>query len=86
MAMRGLRGPQKKKKKSRRNQDAARFRTTKVRIDEVDYKDVPTLQRLISAQGKLFSRKRSGLDAEVQRKVSLALKRARFMALMPYVT
>ena len=45
-----------------------------------------TLQRLTSAQGKLFSRKRTGLDAKCQRVAALALKRARFLALMPYVT
>jgi len=44
------------------------------------------LQRVVSAQGKLFSRKRTGLPAECQRKIALALKRARYMALMPYVS
>jgi small subunit ribosomal protein S18 len=75
-----------RKKKTRRGAEAARFRGPRVKVDEIDYKDVPTLQRLTSAQGKLFSRKRTGLDAECQRKVALALKRARFLALMPYVT
>ncbi len=75
-----------KKKKTRRTSDATRFRAPRVKPEEIDYKDVPTLQRLTSAQGKLFSRKRTGLDAECQRKVALALKRARFLALMPYVT
>ena len=40
---------------------------------------------MISAQGKLFSRKRSGLCATFQREVAAAVKRARFMALLPYV-
>lgn len=75
-----------KKKKSRRTSDASRFRAPRLKVEEIDYKDVPTLQRLTSAQGKLFSRKRTGLSAECQRKVALALKRARFLALMPYVT
>jgi len=39
-----------------------------------------------SAQGKLFSRKRTGLSAMAQRRVALAVKRARFMALLPYVS
>jgi small subunit ribosomal protein S18 len=75
-----------RKKKARRAAEASRLRGPKVKATEIDYKDVAMLQRLVSAQGKLFSRKRTGLDAECQRKVALALKRARFMALMPYVT
>jgi small subunit ribosomal protein S18 len=51
----------------------------------VDYKDVTNLKKLISTQGKLFSRKRSGLCATYQRATSLAVKRARFMGLLPYV-
>ena len=51
----------------------------------VDYKDVPALKKLVTSQGKLFSRKRSGLCAAYQRAVSAAVKRARFMALLPYV-
>ncbi len=49
------------------------------------YKDVPALQKLTTQQGKLFSRKRSGNCASCQRAVRAAVKRARFMALMPYV-
>src|SRR5205807_3162989 len=51
----------------------------------VDYKDVQTLKKLCTSQGKLFSRKRSGNCAAFQRAVKDAIKRARFMALMPYV-
>lgn len=51
----------------------------------VDYKDVSSLKKLVSSQGKLFSRKRSGLCATYQRTVSAAVKRARFMGLLPYV-
>ena len=76
----GGRDTRKRKRKPRR------FRGARVKLDEIDYKDVPTLQRLTSAQGKLFSRKRSGLNAPAQRRVALAVKRARFMALLPYVS
>lgn len=69
-----------------RRGEAGRLRGGRAVPEEIDYKDVATLQRLTSAQGKLFSRKRSGLDAMGQRRLALALKRARFMALMPYVT
>jgi len=51
----------------------------------VDYKDVSNLKKMITSQGKLFSRKRSGLCATFQRAVSDAVKRARFMGLLPYV-
>jgi small subunit ribosomal protein S18 len=51
----------------------------------VDYKDIQTLKKMCTGQGKLFSRKRSGNCAAFQRAVGLAVKRARFMALLPYV-
>ena len=51
----------------------------------VDYKDVVTLKKLCTSQGKLFSRKRSGSCAAFQRAVKDAVKRARFMGLLPYV-
>jgi|YNPBryBLVA2012_1023415.scaffolds.fasta_scaffold70676_1 small subunit ribosomal protein S18 len=76
----------KKKKARRAAAEAARLRTPKVNPEDIDYKDVAMLQRVVSAQGKLFSRKRTGLPAECQRKIALALKRARYMALMPYVS
>ena len=51
----------------------------------VDYKDVTSLKKLVSGQSKLFSRKRSGLCAPFQRAASNAVKRARFIGLLPYV-
>ncbi len=51
----------------------------------VDYKAVDTLKKLTTSQGKLSSRKRSGNCAAFQRAVKDAIKRARFMALLPYV-
>ena len=52
----------------------------------VDYKDLDTLQKLLTNRGKIFSRKRSGNCATCQRKVKTAIKRARFMALLPYTS
>lgn len=52
---------------------------------KVDYKDVATLLKFATARGKLYSRSRSGLNARSQRNLSLAMKRARFLALMPFV-
>ena len=53
-------------------------------IDYIDYKDVETLQKLLTNRGKIYSRKRSGNCAGCQRKAKRAIKRARFMALLPY--
>lgn len=50
----------------------------------VDYKDVTGLKRFVTSQGKLMSRKRTGLSAAAQRALADAVKRARFMGLMPY--
>lgn len=50
----------------------------------VDYKDVATLEKLLTHRGKIYSRKRSGNCAGCQRKVKTAIKRARYMALLPY--
>jgi small subunit ribosomal protein S18 len=52
---------------------------------QVDYKDTRTLQKLVTPQGKLFSRKRSGACAYCQRKLKIAVKRARILALLPFV-
>ncbi|RME74757.1 MAG: 30S ribosomal protein S18 [Planctomycetota bacterium] len=54
-------------------------------VTEIDYKDVHGLQKLVTNQGKLFSRKRSGNCARHQRQLARAVKRARFLALMSYV-
>ena len=51
---------------------------------DVDYKDLDTLEKLCTKQGKMFSRKRSGNCAKHQRAVKRAIKRARFMALLPF--
>jgi small subunit ribosomal protein S18 len=52
---------------------------------QVDYKDTRVLQKLITPQGKLFSRKRSGACAYCQRKIKIAVKRARILGLLPFV-
>jgi small subunit ribosomal protein S18 len=75
-----------KKRKKKRSFDAAKFRGVRIKMEEIDYKNVAGLQRLTTAQGKIFSRKRSGLAADAQRAVTEAVKRARFMALLPFVS
>jgi small subunit ribosomal protein S18 len=60
-------------------------RFCRAKMRQVDYKDTPTLQKLTTGQGKLFSRKRSGNCARHQRSLKNAIKRARFLSLMPFV-
>lgn len=55
------------------------------KMDSVDYKDVKMLQKFINSYGKIDTRKKSGLCAKHQRKMSLAIKRSRIMALLPFV-
>lgn len=52
---------------------------------EIDYKDVKVLQKFLNSYGKIDTRKRSGLCARHQRKLATAIKRARIMALLPFV-
>ena len=54
------------------------------RIDEIDYKDVATLRRFISDRGKIEPQQRTGTCARHQRLLSVAIKRARYLALLPY--
>ena len=54
-------------------------------IRHVDYKDVDLLKQFVNPHGRIMSRKRTGLTAKQQRAVEAAIKRARFMALLPYV-
>lgn len=52
----------------------------------VDWKDVDSLRRLMSPNGKIYGRKRIGATASEQRMLAAAIKRARFMALLPYTS
>ena len=51
----------------------------------VDYKDVDLLKKLINRHGRIVVRRKTGCTAVSQRAVTKAIKRARFMALLPYV-
>lgn len=53
-------------------------------LDDIDYKDVRLIQRFLSSYAKILPRRRSGTCVKHQRIVSQAVKRARFMALIPY--
>lgn len=50
-----------------------------------DYKDAEVLRNYVSERGKILSRDRSGVCAKHQRRLTTAVKRARFLALLPYV-
>lgn len=52
--------------------------------DFVDYKNVEELRRMMTVNGKIFSRKRINVTSRGQKKIATAIKRARFMALLPY--
>ncbi|MFO0872382.1 MAG: 30S ribosomal protein S18 [Phycisphaerales bacterium] len=54
--------------------------------DFVDYKNVDELRRMMTPNGKIFSRKRLSVTARGQRNIARAIKRARFMALLPYTS
>jgi small subunit ribosomal protein S18 len=57
----------------------------KGKVDEIDYKNIGELRRYISERGKIRSRRISGACRRHQRQVAVAIKRAREMALLPYV-
>ncbi|MEK7116492.1 MAG: 30S ribosomal protein S18 [Patescibacteria group bacterium] len=57
----------------------------RINVDEVNYKDTKTLQRYLSSFGKIVPRKRSGVCSWHQRKLANAIKRARLMAMLPFV-
>lgn len=61
-------------------------RFKKAGIKYVDYKDPQFLSRFVNEQGKMLPRRITGNSLKFQRKVSQAIKRARLLALMPYVT
>ena len=52
----------------------------------VDYRAVDDLRRLMTPNGKIYSRKRLGVSAREQRVIAVAIKRARYMALLPFTS
>ncbi|MFD2638460.1 30S ribosomal protein S18 [Piscibacillus salipiscarius] len=55
-------------------------------ITHIDYKDIDLLRRFVSERGKILPRRVTGTSAKYQRKLTKAIKRARQMALLPYVS
>ena len=54
-------------------------------IEHIDFKDVDLLKKFISDRGKILPRRATGTSAKYQRKLAIAIKRARHMALLPFV-
>jgi small subunit ribosomal protein S18 len=72
----------------RRRGPSDRFRPrkyTRINVEEIDYKDLAILRRFISDKGKLRSRRVTGLSRQHQKQLALAVRRAREIALLPYV-
>lgn len=71
------------KDKEKRNKERQYFSTTRVKY--VDYKDTEVLERFIDTHARILPQHRTKISARNQRLISQAVKRARFMALMPFV-
>ena len=56
------------------------------RVDHIDYKDINKLRKYISERSKIIPRRVTGTCAEHQRELTTAIKRARHLALLPYVS
>ncbi|MFN0178146.1 MAG: 30S ribosomal protein S18 [Gemmatimonadales bacterium] len=56
-----------------------------LRIRIVDYKDDKLLSRFLTDRGKILPRRLSGVTARHQRQIAVAIKRARYLALLPYI-
>ena len=61
------------------------FTTGGIKPQEIDYKDINTLTKFITDRGKILPRRITGVSAHHQRMLSQAIKRARHMALLPFV-
>lgn len=55
-------------------------------IKRIDYKDIEILKKFLNPHARLLSRKKTGVSAKSQRQLANAVKQARFMALLPYVS
>ncbi|HVS80015.1 MAG TPA: 30S ribosomal protein S18 [Candidatus Paceibacterota bacterium] len=54
-------------------------------IQHIDYKDTELLKKFLTPHARVQSKKRTSVDSKHQRKLDVAVKRARFMALLPYI-
>lgn len=54
-------------------------------IKYIDYKDVEILKKFLNPNAKIMGKRKTGVTAKNQRKLATAIKRARFMGLLPYI-
>lgn len=59
---------------------------SKNNIKHIDYKDTEILKKFINPHGRMISRKKTGVSAKSQRQLATAVKRARYIGLLPFVT
>ena len=62
------------------------MKNPEVKLEHKDYKDAETLKKFLTPHARIQSRKRSGVPAHFQRSIATAIKRARFMGLLPYIS
>jgi small subunit ribosomal protein S18 len=74
----------KKKITRRREQPREEVISKGEKIQKIDFMNIEFLSRFVSERGKIYSRSRTGLSSKDQRKLTVAIKRARFLALLPY--
>lgn len=70
------------KRHSRRRRKVNQFAGDNIK--KINYKDINTLKKFISERGKILPRRITGNSAKAQRKLTVAIKRARHIALLPY--
>lgn len=58
---------------------------SKHNIRYIDYKDTETLRKFLNPHGRIIARRHTGLSATHQRQLAAAIKRARYMGLLPYI-
>ena len=80
----GMRGDQDKKEMQQKKKRNCRF--TDAGTIWIDYKDEKLLRKFISEQGKIIPKRITGTSAKYQRQLVTAIKRARHLALIPYVS
>ncbi len=90
MAQRFAKGVKRVRRRKREKLDGPLFRKKFCRlcqekVDSIDYRDLKRLEKFITERGKIVPRRISGNCARHQRRVSSAIKRARHMALLPFV-
>lgn len=68
-----------------RNKKKKRCPFTTAGFKEIDYKDIETLTKFITERGKILPRRITGVSAHFQKKLAAAIKRARHVALLPFV-